>query len=132
MWGRRQAQQSRGALASPQGPPARTRKAPTFFGGMSEDGAGSRARESSAAFGAAVTFPPHDMLGLIRKETAARAATGRLISATAGSRPVPSLNFGEVREAALSSLTSHQAVRYAAQLLNILIDKILATTETKY
>jgi hypothetical protein len=99
---------------------------------MSEGGAGSRARESSAAFGAAVTFPPHDMLGLIRKETAARAATGRLISATAGSRPVPSLNFGEVREAALSSLTSYQAVRYAAQLLNILIDKILATTETKY
>jgi hypothetical protein len=69
---------------------------------------------------------------LIGKEMAARAATGRLISATAGSRPVPSLNFGEAREAALSSLTSHQAVRYAAQLLNILIDKILSTTETKY
>jgi hypothetical protein len=34
---------------------------------------------------------------------AARAATGRLISATAGSRPVPSLNFGEAREAAPSS-----------------------------
>jgi hypothetical protein len=30
-------------------------------------------------------------------------ATGRLISATAGSRPVPSLNFGEAREAAPSS-----------------------------
>jgi len=49
--------------------------------------------------------------------------TERLISATAGSRPVPSLNFGEACEAAPSSLTSHQAVRQAAQLLNILIDK---------
>jgi len=34
---------------------------------------------------------------------AVRAGTERLISATAGSRPVPSLNFGEVFEAALSS-----------------------------
>jgi hypothetical protein len=33
------------------------------------------------------------------KEKAVRASTERLISATAGSRPVPSLNFGEVREA---------------------------------
>jgi hypothetical protein len=63
---------------------------------------------------------------------AARAATGRLISATAGSRPVPSLNFGEVCEAALSSLTSHQTARYAAQLTTILIDKIFPTIETNY
>jgi hypothetical protein len=34
---------------------------------------------------------------------AVRAGTERLISATAGSRPVPSLNFSEVFEAALSS-----------------------------
>jgi hypothetical protein len=50
---------------------------------------------------------------LQQKEKAARAGTERLISATAGSRPVPSLNFGEVCEAALSSRTSHQAVSYA-------------------
>jgi hypothetical protein len=61
---------------------------------------------------------------------AARAGTKRLISATAGSRPVASLNFGEVCEAALSSPTPHQAVSYAAQLIIILFDKILSTIES--
>lgn len=45
-------------------------------------------------------------LKIERKERAVRAATERLISATAGSRPVPSLNFDEACEAALSSLAS--------------------------
>jgi hypothetical protein len=38
------------------------------------------------------------------REKAVRAATERLISATAGSRPVPSLNFGEAVKIARSSL----------------------------
>jgi hypothetical protein len=67
---------------------------------------------------------------LATKEKAVRAGTERLISAIAGSRPVPSLNFGEVREAALPSLTSRQTVRHAAQLTVILIDKILSTIES--
>jgi hypothetical protein len=56
--------------------------------------------------------------------------TERLVSATAGSQPAPSLNFGEAGEAAPSSLTSHQAVRHAAQLMIMLLDKILSTIET--
>jgi len=58
-------------------------------------------------------------------ERAVRVGTERLISATAGSRPVPSLNFGEACEAAPSSLTSHQAVRRAVRLAIILLEKIL-------
>jgi hypothetical protein len=65
-----------------------------------------------------------------KKKRAVRAGAERLISATAGWGPVPSLNFGEVREAAPSSPTSHQAVRHAAQLMIILIDKILSTIES--
>ena len=56
----------------------------------------------------------------------------RLISATAGSRPVPSLNFDEACEAAPSSPASHQAVRHAARLVIILLDKILSTIESNY
>jgi hypothetical protein len=67
-----------------------------------------------------------------QRERAVRAGTGRLISATAGSRPVPSLNFGEAGEAAPSSLTSHQAVRHAVRLVIILLDKILSTIESNY
>jgi hypothetical protein len=64
------------------------------------------------------------------KKKTVRAGTERLISATAGSRPVLSLNFSEAHEAAQSSLTSHQAVRHADQLVTIVIDKILSTTES--
>jgi hypothetical protein len=57
--------------------------------------------------------------------------TERLISATAGlATGRSSLNFGEAGEAAPSSLTSHQAVRHAARLTIILIDKILSTIES--
>jgi hypothetical protein len=66
------------------------------------------------------------------RERAVRAGTERLISATAGSRPVPSLNFDEACEAAPSSLTYHQAVRHAARLVIILLDKILSTIESNY
>jgi hypothetical protein len=41
---------------------------------------------------------PHFDAVVVNKEKAVRASTERLISATAGSRSVPSLNFGEVRE----------------------------------
>ena len=65
------------------------------------------------------------------KEPSGRAPNG-FISATAGSRPVPSLNFDEACEAAPSSLTSHQAVCHAARLVIILLDKILSTIESNY
>jgi hypothetical protein len=41
-----------------------------------------------------------------------------------------SLNFGEVCKATPSSLTSDRAVRCAARLVIILIDKILSTIES--
>jgi hypothetical protein len=66
------------------------------------------------------------------RERAVRAGTERLISATAGSGPVPSLKFGEVFEAAPSSLTSHRPVRHAARLLRMVLDKILSTIESNY
>jgi hypothetical protein len=69
---------------------------------------------------------------MTQRERAVRAGTERLISATAGSRPVPSLNFSEAGEAAPSSLTSHQVVRHAARLVIILLDKILSTIESNY
>jgi len=67
---------------------------------------------------------------LANKERAARAGTGRLFPQLPVRRPVPSLNFDEVDEAAPSSRTSHQAVRHAAQLLIMLLDKILSAIES--
>ena len=65
-----------------------------------------------------------------KKEPSGRAPDGSFPQLPV-QRPVPSLNFDEVR-AAPSSLTSHQAVRHAAQLLIILLDKILSTIERNY
>jgi hypothetical protein len=66
-----------------------------------------------------------------KKEPSGRAPGGSLPQLPV-QRPVPSLNFDEAREAAQSSLTSHQAVRHAAQLHIILLDKILSTIERNY
>jgi hypothetical protein len=68
----------------------------------------------------------------LEKERAVRAAPGGSFPQLPVQRPVPSLNFDEVREAAPSSLTSRRAVRHAAQLLIILLDKILSTIERNY
>jgi hypothetical protein len=65
-------------------------------------------------------------------ERAGRAGTGRLFPQLPVQGPVPSLNFDEVREAAPSSPTSHQAVRHAAQLPIMLLDKILSAIESNY
>jgi hypothetical protein len=67
----------------------------------------------------------------MEKEPAGR-APGRLFPQLPVPRPVPSLNFDEAREAARSSLTSHQAVRHAAQLPIMLIDKILSANESNH
>jgi len=80
----------------------------------------------------AVLLDPRALHGLWKKkEPSGRAPDGSFPQLPV-QRPVPSLNFDEVREAAPSSLTSHQAVRHAAQLLIILLDKILSTIERNY
>src|SRR5712691_13507413 len=67
---------------------------------------------------------------LANGERAVRAGTGRLFPQLPVRRPVPSLNFDEVGEAAPPSPTSHQAVRHAAQLLIMVLDKILSAIES--
>jgi hypothetical protein len=70
-------------------------------------------------------------VGDISIEIAARAFTGRLISATAGSRPVPSLNFGEAVKVRAGFAASDCSVRHAVQLTKRIIDKFLSTIETE-
>jgi hypothetical protein len=78
------------------------------------------------------TASPWIVVVSLTKEESRPGGHRTALSATAGSRPVPSLNFGEIGEAAPSSLTSHQAVRHAARLVMILLDKILSTIESNY
>jgi hypothetical protein len=56
----------------------------------------------------------HIVILKAQRERAVRAGTERLFVQLPARTPVPSLNFDEAREAARSSLASHQAVRHAA------------------
>jgi len=81
---------------------------------------GHNARRDRRFFIAAISNPA--------RERAARAVTGRLISAIAGSRPVPLPDFGEAARWLRPLIVR---VLSPARLTMILIHKILTTSETE-
>ena len=66
---------------------------------------------------------------MIKEENAGAAGTERLISATAGSRPVRLLGFS-ARPVELCFADLSSSGLYAARLVIILLDKILSTIES--